>query len=42
MIHGVLHLLDYDDATTESRRRMRVAEDGALMVLEGVDDGKNL
>lgn len=42
MIHGVLHLLAYDDATNESKKRMRVAENWALMILEGADDGKNI
>lgn len=40
MIHGVLHLLDYDDVTKESKKEMRIKEDWALKILGGEDDGK--
>lgn len=42
MIHGVLHLLDYDDATNESKMEMRIKEDWALKILRGADDGKDI
>lgn len=42
MIHGVLHLLDYDDATNESKMEMRIKEDWALKILRGADDGNDI
>lgn len=42
MIHGVLHLLGYDDASNEAVKEMRIKEDWALMILRGEDDGKDI
>lgn len=42
MIHGVLHLLDYDDVTNESKREMRKKEDWALKFLGREEDGKDI
>ena len=35
MIHGVLHLIGYEDATDEEKAEMRKREDEALKMLEG-------
>jgi rRNA maturation RNase YbeY len=40
MIHGVLHLLGYDDSTNEFRKSMRTAENWALKILGDNGDGK--
>lgn len=42
MIHGVLHLLGYDDSTHESAMEMRLKEDWALKSLREVEDGKDI
>lgn len=42
MIHGVLHLLDYDDDTTESKKKIRIAEDKAMKTLGEAEDGKEI
>lgn len=42
LIHGVLHLLGYDDSTNELRNNMRIAENWALKILGGKGDGKEI
>ena len=40
MIHGVLHLVGFDDADEAQQQDMRKLEDHALNVLEVMDNGK--
>ncbi len=40
IIHGVLHLLNYVDYTTEEKGRMTEAENWALNVLRGLENGE--
>jgi probable rRNA maturation factor len=42
IIHGVYHLLGYKDDSAEDIERMRKMEDKALIVLRGLENGKNL
>ena len=40
IIHGVLHLLEYDDHTEEDIARMRQAENDRLQAFKAMTDGK--
>lgn len=42
MIHGVLHLVGFDDADEAQQQDMRKLEDHALNVLEVMDNGKDI
>lgn len=42
IIHGVLHLIGFNDGTDDERAGMRSEEDIALGVLDGLKNGKNL
>lgn len=42
MIHGVLHLVGFDDADAAQQQVMRELEDHALNVLEVMEYGKNI
>jgi rRNA maturation RNase YbeY len=42
IIHGVLHLLDYNDSSEVDLRKMREKENEALEMLEGLSNGKNV
>ncbi|MDF1572207.1 MAG: rRNA maturation RNase YbeY [Bacteroidales bacterium] len=42
MIHGVLHLVGFNDANAAQQQVMRELEDHALNVLEVMDNGKDI
>ena len=42
MVHGLLHLLGYDDKTRSDQDRMRQAENNALELLEEIRNGKQI
>jgi probable rRNA maturation factor len=42
VVHGVLHLLGYDDADRRVRRKMKVAEDSLVYQLAGQFDLRSL
>ena len=40
MVHGLLHLIGYDDVTVWKQQRMRAAENRALMLLDAMRAGE--
>jgi ssRNA-specific RNase YbeY (16S rRNA maturation enzyme) len=42
MVHGLLHLLGYDDKTRSDQDLMRQAENNALELLEEIRNGKQI
>lgn len=42
IIHGVLHLLGYMDDSGKKRETMRELEDSAMLVLRGLENGKDV
>lgn len=42
IIHGVFHLLGYKDDSAGDINKMRIMENTALIVLRGLENGKNL